>query len=164
MATILVVDDMAIIRDPVAAMLKVAGHTALKAGNGQEALGIIDGSQVDLVLLDLAMPVMDGITFLERLRAHPEKAQTPVILLTAITDRGRIMGASNHGVQDVLLKSQFSIKELLARVQKQLGAAPSFDASGVQGASAKVAAETSAAMASGACTSAVEADGPVPVC
>src|SRR4051794_1382541 len=112
MATILVVDDMAIFRDPLAAMLKLAGHATLIASNGQEALGIIEGNPVDLVLLDLAMPVMDGITFLERLRANPQKSRTPVILLTAITDRGRLVEAASRGIQDCLLKSQFSSKEL----------------------------------------------------
>ena len=76
MATILVVDDTAIIRDPLAAILKLAGHATLIAGNGQEALGIIEGNQVDLVLLDLAMPVMDGLNFLDRLRAHPHTEAT----------------------------------------------------------------------------------------
>lgn len=120
MATILVVDDMAVFRDPLAAMLTLAGHSALVAANGQEALGVMESKHVDLVLLDLAMPVMDGITFLECLRAHPQKSRTPVIMLTAITERSRITEAATRGVQDCLLKSQFSSKELLARVQKQL--------------------------------------------
>lgn len=128
MATILVVDDMAIFRDPMAAMLKLAGHSTLVAVNGQEALAIIESTHVDLVLLDLAMPVMDGITFLDRLRAHPQRARTPVILLTAITDRGRIVEAVKRGVRECLLKSQFSSKELLNRVQKLLEASRPTDA------------------------------------
>jgi HD-like signal output (HDOD) protein/CheY-like chemotaxis protein len=167
MATILVVDDMPIVRDPLAAMLKLAGHSALIAANGQEALGILESKPVDLVLLDLAMPVMDGITFLERLRAHPQTARTPVILLTAITDKGRIVEAARRGVQDCLLKSQFSNKELLARVQRQLATAPAptSDTSATKPTSAKETSNTSAAgsaTASSAHTSAVDADAPIP--
>jgi HD-like signal output (HDOD) protein/CheY-like chemotaxis protein len=165
MATILVVDDMAIVRDPLAAILKLAGHSALIAANGQEALGILESKQVDLVLLDLAMPVMDGITFLERLRAHPQKARTPVILLTAITDKGRIVEAARRGVQDCLLKSQFSSKELLVRVQRQLATTPPSDPSATKRTSAKATANTSAAgvaTASAVRTSAVDADAPIP--
>ena len=165
MATILVVDDMAIFRDPLAAMLKLAGHSTLIAVNGQEALRVIESNDVNLVLLDLAMPVMDGITFLKRLRAHPQKARTPVILLTAITDRNRIVEVANYGVQDCLLKSQFSSKELLTRVDRQLAAAQSPDISVTTRASAKATTDTSGA---GPMTNAIahaspiEADTPIP--
>jgi two-component system chemotaxis response regulator CheY len=145
MATILVVDDMAIFRDPLAAMLKLAGHSALVAVNGQDALGVLESKHVDLVLLDLAMPVMDGITFLERLRTHPLKARTPVILLTAITDRSRIVEVANRGVQECLLKSQFSGKELLTRVHRQLEAAQRLDVNVTGPAAAKATAGASAA-------------------
>lgn len=157
MATILVVDDMAIFRDPLAAMLKLAGHSTLVAVNGEDALRILERENVDLVLLDLAMPAMDGITFLKRLRAHPQKARTPVILLTAITDRARILEVASCGVQDCLLKSQFSSKELLVRVQKQLDAARG---PGVAATKPAPADTTVTGAAVGA--SPVDADGPIP--
>lgn len=165
MANILVVDDMPIVRDPIAAILKLAGHSALIASNGQEALGTIERTQVDLVLLDLAMPVMDGITFLERLRAHPKKARTPVILLTAITDKGQILEAARRSVQDCLLKSQFSNRELLSRVQRQLATGSASETGARKRTSSKGTANTSpvgAAAGSTTPTVAVQADGPIP--
>lgn len=165
MATILVVDDMAIFRDPLAAMLTLAGHETLIAVNGQEAVSIIETRRVDLVLLDLAMPVMDGITFLDRLRAGPRTAKIPVIMLTAVTDRGRIVEAANRGVREYLLKSQFSRKELLARVDKLLAETPIHGVSETQGQPVKATAESadSAPPAdSTAHTSHTETDDPVP--
>jgi HD-like signal output (HDOD) protein/CheY-like chemotaxis protein len=121
-------------------MLKLAGHSTLIAGNGLEALRVIETKHVDLVLLDLAMPVMDGIAFLDRLRAHPQRARTPVILLTAVTDRGRIVEAASRGVRECLLKSQFSSKELLTRVQRLLEGAQKPESSPQTRAVAKAAA------------------------
>lgn len=140
MATILVVDDMAVFRDPMAAMLKLAGHSTLTAANGEEALDILGRERVDLVLLDLAMPVMDGITFLERRRTRPQAARIPIILLTAVTDRGRIVEAVKHGVRECLLKSQFSSKDLLGRVQRLLETAPPPEANAPKQSSAAAAA------------------------
>jgi HD-like signal output (HDOD) protein/CheY-like chemotaxis protein len=165
MPTILVVDDMAIFRDPLAAMLKLAGHSAIIAVNGQEALDIVESTQVDLVLLDLAMPIMDGITFLDRLRANPQRAGIPVILLTAVTDRARIVEAANRGVRECLLKSQFSTKELLARVQRQLETARLPDISATKPASAKPTPAVSAAgslMYSSPPASAIDPGAPIP--
>ena len=121
MATILVVDDMPIFRDPIAASLRLAGHKTHCAANGQEALDAVRRYRPDLVLLDVAMPVMDGITCLRALRADPEVGKTPVILLTAVSDKKYVIEAGRLGIQDYLLKSNFSLKELLARISKYTG-------------------------------------------
>jgi HD-like signal output (HDOD) protein/CheY-like chemotaxis protein len=120
MATIMVVEDVAIFREPIAATLQLAGYTPVCATNGQEALAKLKTEAADLILLDLAMPQMDGITFLRYLRADRKLAKTPVILLTAVTDRDRIVEAGKLGVQECMLKSRFSTKELIARIEKQL--------------------------------------------
>lgn len=64
MSTILVVDDTAVFREPVAAMLRRRGHRTLCAGSGKEALAVMEVHVPDLVLLDVAMPDMDGLTLL----------------------------------------------------------------------------------------------------
>ncbi len=120
MSTILIVDDMAIFRDPIAASLRLAGYETMAAPNGKDALALIARQRPDLVLLDLAMPVMDGMTMLAALRRTPGGAKIPVILLTAAAEKRLVLQAAHLGVGDYLLKSRFSLTELLARVKKHL--------------------------------------------
>src|SRR4051794_7700849 len=120
MSTILVVDDMAIIRDPIAASLRLAGFRTLVASDGNEALTVTRAKRPDLILLDVAMPKMDGLVFLKHLRADPEIAKTPVILLTAVSDRKCVVTAAGMGVGEYLLKSRFRMADLLGRIQRQL--------------------------------------------
>lgn len=116
MSTILVVDDMPIFRDPIGASLRLAGYNTVCAVNGREALLAAKAHRPDAILLDVAMPVMDGITCLRGLRADPELAKVPVILLTAMSDKRYVVEAGKLGVHDYLLKSAFSMQELLTRL------------------------------------------------
>jgi HD-like signal output (HDOD) protein/DNA-binding NarL/FixJ family response regulator len=120
MSTILVVDDMAIFRDPIAMSLRAAGYAAVCAVNGKDALQMLKTARPDLVLLDLGMPVMDGLEFLRVMRADPDAARIPVICLTAQADRDRVVEVATFGVRDYLLKSRFSLNEMLTRIRKHL--------------------------------------------
>jgi len=121
MTKILVVDDMPIFRDPIAASLRLAGFDTVCASNGQEALAAMRAHRPGLVLLDVSMPVMDGLACLRAIRADPELAKTPIILFTALSDKQHVMEARKLGVQEYLLKSSFSLKDLLVRVLKYTG-------------------------------------------
>ncbi|MBI5764809.1 MAG: HDOD domain-containing protein [Planctomycetes bacterium] len=123
MKTILVVDDMAILREPIAATLRLKGFKTLTAANGQEALQIAQAQKPDLILLDVAMPVMDGLTCLNELRHRPETATIPVIMLTAMSEREVVLKASQSGIAGFLLKTNFSTAELITRVQSLIGGA-----------------------------------------
>ena len=118
MSTVLVVDDMPIFRDPIAASLRLAGFETLCAADGAAALALARVRRPDVVLLDVSMPVMDGFAFLRDLRRDPRLADVPVILLTAASDRKFVTEAGRMGVKDYLLKSRFSLVDLLARVRK----------------------------------------------
>lgn len=83
MAKILVVDDDPAIRNLMAVTLKLVGHDVLEAAGGEEALGVLSKQNVDLVVLDIMMPVTDGYEVLQRLRAMSGKANLPVIVVTA---------------------------------------------------------------------------------
>ncbi len=120
MKTILVVDDMRIFSDAIAATMKVAGYRALTAADGAEAIKIIRDSKPDLVLLDLGMPVLDGLATLKLLRSDAETRGLPVIVLTALSDRDKVLQAAKLGVRDFLLKSRFSLAELTERVKLRL--------------------------------------------
>jgi len=125
MKTVLIVDDMAIFREPLAATLRQEGFKTLTASNGQQALRMVREERPDLILLDAAMPVMDGIGFCQHLRGDDEFREIPIIMLTAITDRTVVQKAVQAGVQDYLLKTQFTTQELLNRINRlfQSGAA-----------------------------------------
>ncbi|MEA4946596.1 MAG: response regulator transcription factor [Oscillospiraceae bacterium] len=116
MYTVLVCDDE---RDIVSALkiyLTGAGYRVLEAYNGEEALVLIGSESVQLVLLDIMMPRMDGITAMARIR---EKSNVPVILLTAKTeDTDKVLGL-NVGADDYITKP-FNPAEVLARVKSQI--------------------------------------------
>jgi len=124
MSTVMVVDDMAVVREPIAASLRGAGHKTICAADGKEALALIKRNVPDMILLDLSMPGMDGLSVLRALRGDPLTAKTPVILLTASAEKEHVIQAARWGVRDYILKSRFSLAELLARVQKYMKPEP----------------------------------------
>jgi CheY-like chemotaxis protein len=118
MKTILVVDDMAVFREPIAASLRLSGYKTLCAVDGEEALRITRANHPALILLDVAMPKMDGLTVLKHLRGDAAIANTPVILLTAVAETKIVLAAASLGVKDYLLKSRFRLNELLERIKR----------------------------------------------
>ncbi|WP_428937597.1 HDOD domain-containing protein [Fontivita pretiosa] len=124
MNTILIVDDMAIFRETIEAVLRAEGYGVLTAQNAGEALAIIAGHQPDLVLLDLHLPDLNGAQVLRQMRSDRRLANTPVILLTADEKRDSVLQAARLGVQGYLIKSQFSLKDLLTRLRRHLGGPP----------------------------------------
>jgi CheY-like chemotaxis protein len=132
MSTILIVDDKAVFREPVAAMLRHRGHRTLCAGSGREAMAVMErGGPPDLILLDVAMPEMDGLTFLRAVRTRPGWERLPVILMTAMTEEACLTAGRELGVRCHLLKSHFSLAEMAATVDEHLapagGKAPGAD-------------------------------------
>jgi len=117
---VLVVDDTRIVREPISACLRSAGYETLEAADGAGALGLISTRKPDLMILDLHMTGMDGLTLLSLARKRPEMADVPVIMLTAEAGRQFILRASELGVKQYMLKARFSLADLLSRVQKSL--------------------------------------------
>ncbi len=116
MATILITDDEADIVNALEIYLKPEGYSILKAANGAEAIRILQQKNVDLVLLDIMMPKMDGITALSLIR---EFSNVPVIFLSAKgEDSDKILGL-NIGADDYIAKP-FNPTEVIARVRSQL--------------------------------------------
>lgn len=79
---ILVVDDSASVRQVVGMTLRSAGYTVVEASDGKEALNKLDGQKINLVISDVNMPHMDGISFLKEMKQKPQYKFTPVIMLT----------------------------------------------------------------------------------
>jgi CheY-like chemotaxis protein len=83
MATVLVVDDEQSIVDLLVEIVTDAGHSALTASNGRDALRLAEQHQPPLIISDVMMPLMDGYALLQALRADPALAHTMVILISA---------------------------------------------------------------------------------
>jgi CheY-like chemotaxis protein len=124
MSTILFVDDSAAFRVPVATVLRGEGHKVLCASNGVEALAAVREEVPDLILLDVLMPQMGGLEFLRHLRNLPAARHVPVILLSAAEGEKDVLKAVQYGVHGYLLKTHFSLQQLLARVKADLAAPP----------------------------------------
>src|SRR5690606_28557735 len=80
--TVMIVDDSASLRQVVAIALKGAGYDVLEAQNGQDALNKLDGKKINLIISDVNMPVMDGISMVKEVKKLPAYKFTPIIMLT----------------------------------------------------------------------------------
>jgi DNA-binding response OmpR family regulator len=124
MATVMVVDDTAVIRETVAKLLRQEGYKTVCAANGKEALAVFRDMTPDLVLLDVMMPEMNGMEFLQSLRQHPRGRALPVIMMTALSDDANQTLAEELGASDYLVKARFNVAEILDRVRLWIGDQP----------------------------------------
>ena len=117
MYNILVCDDEADIRSALKIYLSGEEYNIIEAENGAQALEIIGSSNIHLLLMDIMMPVMDGITALAKLRG--QNINIPVILLTAKSRDVDMVFGLNSGADDYITKP-FNPVEVIARVKSQL--------------------------------------------
>lgn len=117
MSRILVAEDEAGIARFVERGLRAAGYEVVVAPTGTEALELIRGDTIDLVLLDVGLPELDGFTVLRRARG--EGASVPIIMLTARTATSDTVAGLDGGANDYIPKP-FKFDELLARVRSRL--------------------------------------------
>lgn len=120
---ILVVDDSPILRKAIMKVARIAGVPAdqiFQAGNGQEALDVLDASWIDLVLLDLNMPIMNGEEFVEKLRANPSHENVAVVVVSTESNKARLQRMRDMGVLDTLHKP-FEPEDLCRLISKVTG-------------------------------------------
>ena len=117
MATILIVDDEPLIRDLIREHLSHEGFTCMEAADGSAALAQVTQGGIDLVILDIMMPFVDGMTCLREMRAR--KIEVPVIMLTARGEEYDKLAGLENGADDYVVKP-FSPRELVARVKAVL--------------------------------------------
>ncbi|MDH5517301.1 MAG: response regulator [Gammaproteobacteria bacterium] len=120
MALILTVDDSASMRQMVAFTLKGAGYDVVEAEDGQKALDASKTKQFDLVITDVNMPVMDGITFIKHLRAEAKYKFTPILMLTTESSADKKAEGKTAGATGWIVKP-FNPDQLLAVVKKVIG-------------------------------------------
>ncbi|MEW6563532.1 MAG: response regulator [Pseudomonadota bacterium] len=115
--TILVVDDSASLRQVVSIALKGAGYEVIEACDGMDALNKLKGTRVNLVISDVNMPNMDGITFVKEMKKLPEFKFTPVIMLTTEGQESKKQEGQAAGAKAWVVKP-FQPPQMLAAVAK----------------------------------------------
>lgn len=115
--TILIVDDSASLRQVVAIALRNAGYDVLEACDGKDALGKLDGRKIHLIISDVNMPNMDGISFVKAAKQLPAYRFTPVIMLTTEAGADKKAAGQAAGAKAWVVKP-FVPAQMLAAVSK----------------------------------------------
>ena len=112
MARILVVDDDGDSCEAVERFLSKSGHSVRCAPNGRDAMAILGASAPDLILVDIRMPVMDGIALIEVIRSYRRWSGIPIAVITAYPEDARLGRLPDMGVHRVFRKSEFTFEDL----------------------------------------------------
>jgi two-component system chemotaxis response regulator CheY len=115
--TIMIVDDSASLRQVVMIALKGAGYDVIEGSDGRDALGKLTGQKVHLIISDVNMPNMDGITFLKEVKTLANYKFTPVLMLTTESQQAKKEEGKAAGAKAWMVKP-FMPDQLLAAVQK----------------------------------------------
>ncbi len=115
--TILIVDDSASVRQVVGIALRGAGYDVLEGVDGRDALTKMDGKRIHLIISDVNMPNMDGITFVTEVKKLPMYKFTPVIMLTTESQEGKKLQGQAAGARAWVVKP-FQPAQMLAAVSK----------------------------------------------
>ncbi|WBS01719.1 response regulator [Pseudoduganella sp. SL102] len=115
--TIMVVDDSASIRQVVGIALRQAGYDVIEGSDGADALAKLTGQKVNLIISDVNMPNMDGISFVRELKTRPAYKFTPVMMLTTESQQEKKAQGQAAGARAWMVKP-FKPEALLAAVQK----------------------------------------------
>ena len=122
MATVFLVDDDVDGSEVVAQFLERAGHTVCQSPGGHQALASIPVILPDVIVTDIRMPHMDGVTFLTQLREEPLTAAIPALILTGVSDPDLNWKAANLGVERIFLKGDYSLLDLLSCIESLVAA------------------------------------------
>jgi two-component system chemotaxis response regulator CheY len=115
--TIMIVDDSASLRQVVAIALKGAGYDVLEACDGKDALAKLTGQKLGLIISDVNMPNMDGITMVKAIKQLPAYKFTPIVMLTTESQDGKKKEGQEAGAKAWMVKP-FSAPQLRGVVQK----------------------------------------------
>lgn len=118
---ILVVEDEAAMRSLLRTALTDAGFEVLEASDGEQGLAVAEAERPSLILLDIIMTKMDGITMLKTMRSQRWGRKIPVVILTNLASSGRVAEALQDEDVDYLVKAEHRLDEVVARVKAKLG-------------------------------------------
>jgi len=120
MATIMTVDDTASMRQMISFTLTSAGHKVMEASDGDEALKVAQENKFDMIITDINMPNMDGITLVGKLRALSDYKFTPILMLTTESQESKREQGKKAGATGWIVKP-FNPEQLLNVVKNVLG-------------------------------------------
>lgn len=115
--TVLVIDDSSTLRQLVSFTLKKAGYETVEARDGKDALEKLGARKVNLIMCDLHMPNMDGISFVKEVKKRPEHRFTPIIMLTTESQAEKKLEGKAAGAKAWIVKP-FKPEQMLAAVEK----------------------------------------------
>ncbi|WP_130471400.1 response regulator [Candidatus Magnetaquicoccus inordinatus] len=118
--TIMTVDDSSSVRQMVGLTLKGEGYQVVEAVDGKDALTKVSGATIDMVITDLNMPNMDGITLIRELRKLPAFKFTPIVMLTTESQAERKQEGKDAGATGWIVKP-FKPEQLIGVIKKVLG-------------------------------------------
>ena len=125
--TILIVEDEDTLRNVLREKLEKENFAVLEAKNGQEGLDLALAKKPDLILLDIVMPVMDGLTMAKKIREEERKAgklsegQMPIIFLTNLSDEKTLSSGQQAGVYDYLVKATWTLDGIIKKIKDKFG-------------------------------------------
>lgn len=119
--TILVVEDEISLLKALEDKFTLEGFDVIKARNGEEGLEVALKNHPDIILLDIVMPKMDGITMIKKLREDAWGRDAKIILLTNLSSPEAITEAIQHNVFDYLVKTNWKLESIIEKVKTMLG-------------------------------------------
>ncbi|MBI4049274.1 MAG: response regulator transcription factor [Candidatus Doudnabacteria bacterium] len=117
---ILIVEDEEILLTALSEELKQQGFETVGAKDGVEGVAMASSEKPDLILLDLVMPRMDGISALKEIKANSETKDIPVVILTNLSDYDKVSDALSLGAMDYLVKANYRLEELVGKIKTVL--------------------------------------------
>ena len=117
---IMIVEDDKFLSRALSDKLKRESFEVVNAFDGEEGLAQLEKDSIGLILLDLVMPNMNGFQFLEEMKKNPKYKKTKVIVLSNLGQEEDITKAKELGAQDYLVKADFSLKEVVEKINKTL--------------------------------------------
>jgi len=117
---IMIVEDDSFVMDIYQTKLAQSGFETIEAGNGLEAVKILEKEKPDLILLDILMPYMDGMEVLKKIKKEEKFKDTPVILLTNLSQQEEVNRGLELWAKDYLIKSHFTPSEVLDKINSYL--------------------------------------------
>jgi DNA-binding response OmpR family regulator len=117
---IVFIEDDTILSDRLCGSLREAGFDVVPAFDGEEGLRLVETEKPDLILLDILLPKLDGLTVAKKLNADELTKAIPITILTALDQPKQISEALENGVYEYIIKSDFKIEEIVAKVKERL--------------------------------------------
>ena len=118
---ILIIEDEPSLREALNDKFSQEGFEVEQAPDGELGLSLALGTKPDLILLDIIMPKLDGISMLEQLREDERGKHIPVIILTNLSDNEKLAKAMELGSHDYLVKTDWKLEDVVKKVKEKIG-------------------------------------------